>query len=126
MLSRHRHPPPWPCSRATRCWSCMAPTWARLKASHSRSPRMAQPEAWHGPVWDAWARALSLAPHVVEPLPQGPRYEVDVVAVQPVNPVAAAYGAAVLTIRENRELQRQSGPHPSERSTRHIEVALSE
>jgi cytochrome P450/NADPH-cytochrome P450 reductase len=92
----------------------------------ARADFESQFRAWYGPLWDALASALSLAPQAVEPLTQGHRYEVDVVAVQPASPVAAAYGARVLTIRENRELQRQSGPHPSERSTRHIEVALSE
>jgi cytochrome P450/NADPH-cytochrome P450 reductase len=92
----------------------------------ARADFESQFQAWYGPLWDALASTLSLAPHVVEPLTQGHRYEVDVVAVQPVSPAAAAYGAGVLTIQENRELQRRSGPHPSERSTRHIEVALPE
>src|SRR5205823_11728714 len=65
----------------------------------ARADFESQFQAWYGPLWDALASALSLAPHVVEPLTQGHRYEVDVVALQPVNPVAAAYGAAVLTIR---------------------------
>ncbi|HET6659498.1 MAG TPA: hypothetical protein VFH16_06255 [Rubrobacter sp.] len=58
---------------------------------------------------------------------KGHRYEVELVT-EPVeaSPLVAEYGARQMEILANRELQNKSGPHPSERSTRHIVLAVPE
>jgi cytochrome P450/NADPH-cytochrome P450 reductase len=53
-----------------------------------------------------------------------PLYRIEPVAPSSVNAVAALGGAAPMKVLANAELQNRSGAHPSDRSTRHIEVQL--
>lgn len=80
--------------------------------------------AWYGPLWGALGSALSIATSGPETVVKGHRYEVEWAGEAPSHPFAATYGAQMLTILENRELQGQDGSHLSERSTRHLEIAL--
>jgi cytochrome P450/NADPH-cytochrome P450 reductase len=80
--------------------------------------------AWYGPLWSALGSALSIATAGPETVVKGHRYEVEWAGEAPTHPFATTYGAQVLTILQNRELQRKEGAHPSERSTRHLEIAL--
>ncbi len=80
---------------------------------------------WYAPLWASLAATFALSYSVPEG-PRGPRYTVEVVTSSTPAPVATEYAAQPLTVLVNRELQRRDGPNPSERSTRHIEVALPE
>lgn len=84
--------------------------------------------AWYAPLWQALATALGAPVHGMEAT-AGHRYEVVVAAAQDgsvSSPFGAEYAARTFTVRVNRELHHQSGPNPSPRSTRHIEVALAD
>src|SRR3954447_12715945 len=84
--------------------------------------------SWYEPLWRMLASALGTS--VVEPDtagPKGHRYEVELVTEEAeVSPLIAEYNARPMEIVANRELQRKTGPNPSERSTRHIELAMPE
>lgn len=82
--------------------------------------------AWYGPLWSALGSALSIAMAGPETVVKGHRYEVEWAGEAPSHPFAATYGAQMLTILQNRELQEKDGAHPSDRSTRHLEIALPE
>jgi cytochrome P450 / NADPH-cytochrome P450 reductase len=84
-------------------------------------------QAWYQPLWNALAAALSLDLGGAEVAPSGPAqlYEVEILsAVEALDPFVASVGARSMKVLQSRELHRKDGPHPSERSTRHIEVAL--
>jgi cytochrome P450 / NADPH-cytochrome P450 reductase len=53
-----------------------------------------------------------------------PLYAIEPVAAAAVNTIVAQGGAVAMKVLANSELQNKSGTHPSERSTRHIEVQL--
>jgi len=53
-----------------------------------------------------------------------PLYAIEPVAQTAVNTILTQGGAVPMQVLENRELQNKAGVHPSERSTRHIEVQL--
>ncbi|MGE3539645.1 MAG: bifunctional cytochrome P450/NADPH--P450 reductase [Candidatus Tectimicrobiota bacterium] len=53
-----------------------------------------------------------------------PLYEIDIVAGTLPHPLIEAFDVVPLTVCVQRELQRQDGPQPSTRSTRHLELAL--
>jgi len=82
---------------------------------------------WSGPLWPALAAAVGVAVESAEGVDTGHRYEVEVVAEPTAaSPFRTEYGARAFTIHTNRELHRKDGPNPSPRSTRHIEVTLSD
>jgi cytochrome P450/NADPH-cytochrome P450 reductase len=84
-------------------------------------------EAWYQPLWSALATALSLELGAAAPVPSAPSqlYEVERLGeVEALDPFVASVGARGMRILHTRELQHKDSPHPSERSTRHIEVAL--
>jgi cytochrome P450/NADPH-cytochrome P450 reductase len=82
---------------------------------------------WYEHLWGSLANALGTSIEAPDTIVQGHRYEVELIT-EPVeeSPLVAEYGARPMEILVNRELQRKTGPHPSERSTRHIELALPE
>lgn len=53
-----------------------------------------------------------------------PLYRLEIVPRQSLSPFVDSFNAVPLTVRVNRELQRQDGPHAAPRSTRHLELAL--
>jgi cytochrome P450/NADPH-cytochrome P450 reductase len=84
-------------------------------------------EAWYQPLWNALAAALSLELESAAPAPSVAKqlYEVELLGeVESLDPFVASVGARSIRILHTRELHRKDGPHPSPRSTRHIEVAL--
>jgi cytochrome P450 / NADPH-cytochrome P450 reductase len=83
----------------------------------------AQLEAWRAPLWGALAVALDvpLAPaEAAEPAP----LTVEMVAGPDAGARDEGVGARPMRVAVNRELHTKSGPEPSERSTRHIELEL--
>jgi len=82
-------------------------------------------QAWYQLLWPALAEALEIDLGAAAPVSQGPLLEIEVITdAQPANPFVAAYGAVAMQVVENRELHTKTGLHPSERSTRHIVLAL--
>jgi cytochrome P450/NADPH-cytochrome P450 reductase len=80
--------------------------------------------AWYTPLWEAVAKEMSLPDSVAESGPTGQRFSVAFVNRQAANPVITSYCAVPMTVRVNRELQNTESERPSDRSTRHIEIAL--
>jgi cytochrome P450/NADPH-cytochrome P450 reductase len=83
---------------------------------------------WYRPLWQALATALG-APVDGTEATTGHRYEVVVAAPQEASvssPFGVEYGARAFKVLVNRELHHKSGPNPSPRSTRHVEVALTD
>jgi cytochrome P450 / NADPH-cytochrome P450 reductase len=82
---------------------------------------------WYDHLWNSLAGALGTTVEAPDAVVKGHRYEVELVT-EPVeaSPLVAEYGARPIEILANRELQNKTGPHPSERSTRHIELAVHE
>lgn len=82
-------------------------------------------QAWYQPFWPALAEMLEIDLGAANPASQGPLLEIEVITdAQPANPFVAAYGAVAMQVVENRELHTKTGPYCSERSTRHIVLAL--
>jgi cytochrome P450/NADPH-cytochrome P450 reductase len=81
---------------------------------------------WYGPLWSVLTGALGLAGGGPNPAVKGHRYEAELVGEQAIPTLVLEYGAQSLRVLANRELLRKDGPHPAERSTRHIEMALPE
>ena len=83
----------------------------------------AQFEGWQEPLWGAVATALGveLAPaEAAEPA----HLTVEIVAGPDAGAREDGHGAHPMRVAVNRELHIKSGPFPSERSTRHLELEL--
>lgn len=83
---------------------------------------------WYQPLWATLAEtfALDLGAQATQPS-QAPAYQIEVInGERPLNPFVASYGTQPMKVVANYELHTKAGPHPSERSTRHIELALPE
>lgn len=82
-------------------------------------------QAWYQPLWNALAGALSIDLGESTTATPGYLYQVELIseAVAP-NLFVASFGAQPMRLLSHRELHRKDGPHPSERSAQHIEVAL--
>ena len=80
--------------------------------------------AWYGGLWSSVATALRLPDSIAQTQVTGPRVSVTFVNKQAANPIIRSYSAVGLTVRANRELQHRECERPSERSTRHLEIAL--
>ncbi|MEX0282578.1 MAG: bifunctional cytochrome P450/NADPH--P450 reductase [Arenibacterium sp.] len=81
-------------------------------------------EAWSGAILGNVVDALGLDVDLSAPSEAVPLYEVERLSDAEANPVAHQSGAKPVEILVNRELQSHAGENPSNRSTRHIEVAL--
>ncbi len=82
-------------------------------------------QAWYAPLWQELAEELEIDLGTPDQASQAPLLEIEVIAgTQPANPFVAAYGAVAMQVLANRELHTKDGPSPSERSTRHIALAL--
>ena len=55
-----------------------------------------------------------------------PLFKLDIVTGQQLSPFVGSFGAQPMTVRVNRELHNKGALNPSERSTRHLELALPE
>ena len=80
--------------------------------------------AWYGGLWPSVAAALHLPDSTPQTQVTGPRFSVTFVNKQSANPIIRSYNAVGTTVRANRELQRRNCERPSERSTRHLDIAL--
>ena len=80
--------------------------------------------AWYGELFPSLAKALDLPSATAEAKTAGPRISVSFVNRLATSPIMRSYSAVAMTVRMNRELQRRDCERPSERSTRHIEIAL--
>ncbi|MFN8634972.1 MAG: cytochrome P450, partial [Chloroflexota bacterium] len=83
-----------------------------------------QLRAWSAPLWEALARELDLPTSVAESHASGPRFALSFTSRLATSPVITSYSAVPMTVRGSRELQKHDGERPSDRSTRHIEIAL--
>ena len=81
-------------------------------------------QVWFEQLWQAVGEALSIEVDLSRGERAEPLYSVEAVPAPQANPLVAATGAMPMEVAVNRELQNTSGPNPSERSTRHIEVSL--
>src|SRR6266436_2037942 len=79
---------------------------------------------WYSELWSSVATALHLPDSVAQTQVTGPRFSVTFVNKQAANPIIRSYNAVGMTVRANRELQHRDCERPSERSTRHLEIAL--
>ena len=80
--------------------------------------------AWYGGLWSSATTALDLPDRAAQPQVTGPRVSVTFVNKLAANPIIRSYSAVGMTVRANRELQHRDCDRPSERSTRHLEIAL--
>jgi cytochrome P450/NADPH-cytochrome P450 reductase len=80
--------------------------------------------SWYGGLWPSVAAALHLPDSVTQTQTAGPRLSVALINKQAANPIIRSYSAVGMTVRANRELQHRECARPSERSTRHLEIAL--
>src|ERR1700722_16815183 len=80
--------------------------------------------AWYSELFSSLAKALDLPSATAEAKTAGPRISVSFVNRLAASPIMRSYSAVAMTVRMNRELQRRDCERPSERSTRHIEIAL--
>ena len=81
-------------------------------------------EAWYEPLWPQVAGELGVDLAAAEVAPEGPLYTVEIVPAGPHRPFVESLGARRMTVLVNRELHVKDGLTPSDRSTRHIELAL--
>src|SRR3984957_20522956 len=79
---------------------------------------------WYGELFPSIAKALDLPAARAEAKMAAPRISVSFVNRLATSPIMRSYSAVAMTVRVNRELQRRDCERPSERSTRHIEIAL--
>ena len=79
---------------------------------------------WYGELFPSLAKALDLPAATAEAKMAAPRISVSFVNRLATSPIMRSYSAVAMTVRMNRELQRRDCERPSERSTRHIEIAL--
>src|SRR5579875_2000622 len=81
-------------------------------------------QSWYQALWPALAKTFA---HDLAESSAPPKqlYDIEIVAAMPVpGTFLASFGARAMQVMSNRELHRKDGPLPSERSTRHIEIAL--
>ncbi|MGH3146013.1 MAG: cytochrome P450, partial [Rubrobacter sp.] len=80
---------------------------------------------WYEHLWQPLASALGASVEEPDGSVKAHRFEVELVTDQAAtSPLVAEYDARPMRIVANRELQVKSGPNPSDRSTRHIELEL--
>ncbi|WP_426412705.1 bifunctional cytochrome P450/NADPH--P450 reductase [Bradyrhizobium ganzhouense] len=90
----------------------------------ARSDLDGQFEKWFAAAAPAAMKEWGLTSDFSRSTDDQPLYKVEPVAPGAVNAIAALGGAVAMKVLVNNELQNKSGPNPSERSTRHIEVQL--
>ena len=81
---------------------------------------------WADEMWPKVGEALNLDIDFSAPAEAAPLYRIKIAESVTANPVASQVGTVAMKIVENKELQRKDGAVPSDRSTRHIEIALPE
>lgn len=79
-------------------------------------------QGWFAGLFPAIGEGLGLSVDFTKTAAADPLYSVERVAAPVASPAAAA-GLVPMTVAVNRELQTKDGPKPSDRSTRHVEIA---
>src|SRR5438445_835904 len=92
----------------------------------ARSDLDGQFEKWFAAAAPAAMKEWGLTSDFSRSADDQPLYKVEPVAPGAVNAIAALGGAVAMKVLVNDELQSKSGPNPSERSTRHVEVQLAQ
>jgi cytochrome P450/NADPH-cytochrome P450 reductase len=90
----------------------------------ARSDLDGQFESWFAALAPAAMKEFGLAAEFSRSADDQPLYAIEPVAPGAVSAIAALGGAVAMKVLVNDELQNRSGPNPSDRSTRHIEVQL--
>ena len=90
----------------------------------ARSDLDGQFEKWFAALGPAAAKEFGLASNITRSADDAPLYAIEPVAPTAVNAIVALGGVSPMKVLVNSELQNKSGAHPSDRSTRHIEVQL--
>jgi cytochrome P450/NADPH-cytochrome P450 reductase len=90
----------------------------------ARSDLDGQFEKWFAALGPAAAQEFGLASNITRSADDEPLYKIEPVAPSAVNAIVALGGVAPMKVLVNSELQNKAGAHPSDRSTRHIEVQL--
>src|SRR5260221_2417683 len=90
----------------------------------ARSDLDGQFEKWFASLGRAAAKEFGLASNITRSADDAPLYAIEPVAPSAVNTIVAAGGVSPMKVQLNSELQNKDGAHPSDRSTRHIEVQL--
>ena len=90
----------------------------------ARSDLDGQFEKWFAALGPAAAKEFGLASNITRSADDAPLYSIEPVAPSAVNTIVAAGGVSPMKVQVNSELQNRDGAHPSDRSTRHIEVQL--
>jgi cytochrome P450/NADPH-cytochrome P450 reductase len=81
-------------------------------------------ESWFGKLAPLATREFGIESNFSRSAEDEPLYRVEPVAPSVLNAVVALGGALPMKVLGNSELQNKTGPHASERSTRHIEIQL--
>lgn len=79
--------------------------------------------SWYAEFWRAVAKTLGLAPVTMTKRPK-PAVRIESVVADVDLPTPSAYDDVPLVVMVNQELQSRDPVNPSDRSTRHIELAL--
>jgi cytochrome P450/NADPH-cytochrome P450 reductase len=90
----------------------------------ARSDLDGQFEKWFAAAAPAAMKQLGVDSSLVRSADDAPLYSIEPVAPSAVNAIVALGGVAPMKVLVNSELQNKAGDHPSDRSTRHIEVQL--
>ncbi|MFL5659795.1 MAG: cytochrome P450 [Ktedonobacteraceae bacterium] len=82
-------------------------------------------QGWYQPLWKELSTVFSLDLEGRAPSTPGQLYEVELLKeVAIANPYVASFGTQPMRILQVRELHHRDGSNPSERSTKHVEIAL--
>jgi cytochrome P450 / NADPH-cytochrome P450 reductase len=90
----------------------------------ARSDLDGQFEKWFAKAAPAAMKELGVDSGFARSADDAPLYSIEPVAPSAVNAIVALGGVAPMKVSVNSELQNKAGAHPSDRSTRHIEVQL--
>lgn len=80
-------------------------------------------QRWYQPLRSAVAESLGIS---IEAETSKPLYKLEIVPGQQMSPFVDSFDSKPMTVRVNRELHNKDGEHPSDRSTRHVELELPE
>lgn len=90
----------------------------------ARSDLDGQFESWFAKAAEASVKEFGLDGNFSRSADDEPLYTVEPVAPTTVNAIVATGGVSPMKVLLNNELQNKAGAHPSDRSTRHIEVQI--
>jgi cytochrome P450/NADPH-cytochrome P450 reductase len=102
--------------------ACGATRIVALGEGDAREDFDGQFQKWYKPARLAVANAFNLTAPIVDEAK--PLYKLEIVPGTQPSPFVDSFDAQPMTVLVNRELHRKDGAHASDRSTRHIELAL--